>query len=283
MLSRAGYQPPFGVDYGARVVSRVTGAVAVVTGASSGIGAATAVELARRGATVVGVARRATELEHTMAACRTHTAACYGEVADVADRAAAGHVVTAAIERYGRVDIVVNNAGISLHKNAGQTTVVEIEHLFAVNFFGAVYLTMAALPAMLARGSGSIVNVTSVAGYLPNPGEAAYGASKAALSLWSHGLAVDLHDSGVHVGVLSPGPIDTEIWLKDASAATYRGRLFPPDVVAQGVARMIEGRRTHLTVPRRYGAVGALYPLLGRPMRWGLRAFAARGQRAAQR
>src|SRR5438876_697798 len=119
---------------------------------------------------------------------------------------------------------------------------------------------------------------TVVAGYVPNPGESAYGASKAALSRWSHGLAVDLHDTGVHVGVLSPGPIDTEIWSLDEEL-TYNGRLYPPQVVADGVAHMIERGVTHMTVPRRYGAVGVLYPLLGRPMRWGLRKYEERAKK----
>src|SRR5213078_1869494 len=105
------------------------------------------------------------------------------------------------------------------------------EEIMAVNFFGPVALVAATLPAMLERGSGSIVNVTSVSGYVPNPGEPAYGASKAALSRWSHGLAIDLHGTGVHVGVLSTGPIETEIWTKDQTA-DYHGKLYPPEVVA---------------------------------------------------
>jgi len=195
--------------------------------------------------------------------------------ADVSSREACGEVVRATEARFGHIDIVVNNAGISIHKNAARTSVDEIERVMAVNFFGAVFLTLAALPGMLERRFGSVINVTSVAGYVPNPGESAYGASKAALSRWSHGLAVDLHGTGVHVGVLSPGPIDTEIWSLDEELS-YQGRLYPPQVVAAGVARMIERRVAHLTVPRRYGAVGALYPMLGRPMRWGLRRYEAR-------
>jgi len=142
-----------------------------------------------------------------------------------------------------------------------------------VNFFGAIYLADAVLPGMMARGHGSIVNITSVAGYVPTPDEPAYGASKAALSRWSHGLAIALHDTGVHVGVLSPGPIDTEIW--EHTGNEYHGKLFPATVVADGIVRMIEKRLVHLTVPRRFGAVGAMYPLVGRPVRWGLRRYAA--------
>ena len=258
---------------------RIAGSVALVTGASEGIGAAIATDLARRGATVVVVARRAELLEAVAASCRAHTPESFAQVADVSDRASAEAAVRAAEERLGRVDIVVNNAGISVHKPAAETTVEEIERLVAVNYLGAVYTTMAALPGMLERRRGSIVNITSVAGYLPNPGESAYGATKAALSLWSHGLGVDVHGTGVHVGVVSPGPIDTEIWAKEAHAAPYDGPKFPPQVVADAVTRVIEKELTHLTAPRRYGAVGAMYPLAGRPMRWGLRRFARAGQR----
>jgi short-subunit dehydrogenase len=246
--------------------------VAIVTGASSGIGAAVAVELARRGARVVAVARRQDRLTAVVESCRISSPESVAHQADVSSREACEEIVRATESRLGRVDIVVNNAGISIHKNATQTSVDDVERVMAVNFFAPMFLSSAALPGMLDRRSGSIINVTSVAGYVPNPGESAYGASKAALSRWSHGLAVDLHGTGVHVGVLSPGPIDTEIWSLDEQS-TYRGKLYPPAVVAAGVARMIERGLTHLTVPRRYGAVGALYPLLGRPMRWGMRRY----------
>jgi NAD(P)-dependent dehydrogenase (short-subunit alcohol dehydrogenase family) len=249
--------------------------VAIVTGASSGIGAAVAVDLARRGARVVAVARRPEPLAATAAACCAHSPESVAHPADVSSREACEEVVRTTEARFGRIDIVVNDAGISVHKNAARTSVDDVERVMAVNFFGPVFLTMAALPGMLERRSGSVVNVTSVAGYVPNPGESAYGASKAALSRWSHGLAVDLPDTGVCVGVLSPGPIDTEIWSLDEELS-YTGKLFPPSLVAEGVVRMVEHGLAHLTVPRRYGAVGALYPLLGRPMRWGMRRFESR-------
>jgi short-subunit dehydrogenase len=131
---------------------------------------------------------------------------------------------------------------------------------------------------MLDRRQGAVVNITSVAGYVPNPGESAYGAAKAALSLWTHGLAVDLHGTGVQVTVLSPGPIDTEIWSLDEELS-YTGKLYPPQVVADAVADAVEKGWVHRTIPRRYGLVGALYPILGRPMRWGLRRYAAQVDR----
>jgi short-subunit dehydrogenase len=255
------------------------GATVVVTGASAGIGAATALAFAQRGANVVGVARRADRLADAIGACERAGARALAVAGDVAVVGDAERVLAAAQEAFGPVDVVVNNAGIGLHKNAADTTVEEIERVFAVNFFGAVRMTMAALPGMLERRRGSIVNVTSVAGYLPNPNESGYGATKAALSLWSHGLGVDLAGRGVHVGVLSPGPIDTEIWGLDGSGATYSGKLYPPSVVAEAAVEMVEKGIVHRTAPRAYGAVGAVYPLVGRPMRWGLRRYAAAERR----
>lgn len=258
---------------------RIRGAAAIVTGASSGIGAATAIELARRGATVVAVARRADRLAEVVEQCRRHGTDAFAHPADVSDRAACDDVAAAAAARFGRVDAVVNNAGISLRRHAARASVEEIERVMQINFLGAVYLTMAVLPGMVERRRGSIVNVTSVAGYIPNPHESAYGASKAALSMWSHGLAVDLAGTGVHIGVLSPGPIDTEIWEKDEEEAAYDGKLYPPSMVAEGIARMIEAETVHATVPRQYGLVGAFYPLVGGLMRKGLVEFQRRAER----
>ena len=256
---------------------RIGGSVAIVTGASSGIGAAVAIDLARRGARVVAVARRADRLAETVAACESAGSEAIAHAADVSSRSACDGVVAAANDRFGPVDILVNNAGISLRRHAARTSVEEIEEVVAVNLLGPAYLATAVLPAMLERRRGSIVNITSVAGYVPTPRESMYGATKAALSHWSHVLAIDLHGTGVHVGVVSPGPIATEIWDKDAEPATYEGKLYPPELVAEAVAESIERERVHLTVPRRFGVVGALYPILQRPMRWGLRRFEERG------
>ncbi len=255
---------------------QIRGSVAIVTGASSGIGRAVAVDLARRGATVVGVARRAAELEATAEECRRHAPGSFAHVADVSSRHACAATVASVTERLGRVDILVNNAGISIRKPAVETALDEVERAIAVNYYAPVALTMAALPGMLERRRGAIMNLTSVAGYLPNPKESAYCASKAALSLWSHVMSLELAGTGVHVGVVSPGAIDTEIWAKDEYASSYTGKLCPPEKVAVQLARSIERKRVHVTVPRRFGLPPALYPLFGRPMRWGLRRYEAR-------
>jgi short-subunit dehydrogenase len=252
-----------------------------VTGAASGIGEAVAREFAARGATVVAVDRRPDRLPEILVACRATSPDSFTHTADVSSRADCDAAVSTTIERLGRVDILVNNAGVPLHKHVAETRIEDIEAMMSVNFFGAVYLTYAALPHMLAQRRGSIVNISSVAGYIPNPREAAYGASKAALSLWTHGLSNELAGSGVHAGVLSPGPTATSIWREFSSPVRYRGKMFPPRVVALAAARMIEREKTHMTAPRRYGMIGALYPLLGRQIRWGLRRFDAKAQRKA--
>ncbi|HEV3452679.1 MAG TPA: SDR family NAD(P)-dependent oxidoreductase, partial [Acidimicrobiia bacterium] len=127
------------------------GRVAVVTGASSGIGAAIATDLAGRGARVVAVARRAERLAEVVETCRVSSPDSIAQPADVSSRPACDEIIAATEARFGRVDILVNNAGISIHKNAARTSVEEIERLMAVNFFAPVYLSMAALPGMLER------------------------------------------------------------------------------------------------------------------------------------
>jgi len=250
----------------------IRGKVAVVTGASSGIGAAIAAELARRGAVVAAVARREDKLAATVAQCRLWSPRSIAVPGDVADRATCRRIIDTAAG-LGPVEVLVNNAGISPAEDPVAHGVEDVETIFAVNFLGPVFLAGLVLPGMVDRGRGSIVNVTSVSGGVPNPGESAYGASKAALARWSHGLAVDLRATGVHVGVLSPGPIDTEIWGQ--TGTVYSGKLFAPEVVARAAVRMIQHEQVQVTVPRRFGAVGAFYPLAGRPMRWGLRRYAA--------
>jgi len=261
---------------------KISGKVAIVTGASSGIGRAVAFELAGRGATVASVARRENELAATVEQCRRSTPASFDLVEDLSSREACERTVSTVLDRCGRVDIVVNNAGISIRKPAVETTVEDVERVMRINFFAPVYLTLAALPGMLERRAGSVVNITSVAGYLPNPKESAYGASKAALSMWSHGLAVDLHGTGVHIGVVSPGPIATEIWDKDEYAASYTGKLYPPEVVAVAVARSIEQGHVQRTAPRKFGIPQMLYPIFGGAMRRGLRRYDARVEQSSR-
>jgi short-subunit dehydrogenase len=214
----------------------VRGAKILVTGASSGIGAALARRLAREGATVGIVARRAARLEEVLADCREHAPESAMWPADLGDLATAESVALQAWDTFGHLDAVVHNAGIPKRRHVTQLTPDEVEHVMRVNFLAPARMTLALLPRMLERGSGWIVNVSSVAGRLGNANESAYSASKFALCGWSEAIAVDLWDTGIKVRLVNPGPIDTEIWdLPGEDAPLFEIDKFPADDVAKGI------------------------------------------------
>jgi NAD(P)-dependent dehydrogenase (short-subunit alcohol dehydrogenase family) len=227
------------------------GAVAVVTGASSGIGAAIARDLASRGTTVVACARRREPLERVVEKCRRGAPASEAVVCDVGEREQVEGLVRDVLARHGRIDVLVNNAGIPMRVHATRLTAEQVERVMRIDFLGAVWATLAALPSMLARRSGHIVNVSSVAGRLPSPREAAYTAAKHALAGWTETLAVDLEGTGVRAHLVNPGPIRTEIWEKVDEPPAYRGRMYPPEGVAAAVRSCLERDRLEVWYPRR--------------------------------
>jgi short-subunit dehydrogenase len=184
----------------------------LVTGASSGIGAELAEQLAKRGATVGLVARRADRLAEVLERCQAHAPDSRMWVADLADPAAVEDVAAKALAELGRVDVLVNNAGIPKRRRVAALDLATVENVMRINYLAAVQLTLALLPQMLERNSGRIVNLASVAATLSPPGESAYAASKAALAVFSESMAVDLWDTGIKVTVVYPGVVDTELF-----------------------------------------------------------------------
>jgi short-subunit dehydrogenase len=218
------------------------GRTALVTGASSGIGAATARELAGRGFTVGIVARRAERLAEVLETCREHTPKSRMWAADLSDSVVAAELAIDAWDELGGLDVLVNNAGIPMRRTVERLEMHEIVRVMRVNFFSPVAMTLALLPRMLERGQGCIVNVSSLGGRLGIPIEAAYCASKFAMSGWSETMALDLANTGVRVRLVLPGAIDTEIWgLPGNDPAMYRGPLTPAEEVATGIADAIDG------------------------------------------
>jgi short-subunit dehydrogenase len=220
----------------------VQGKRVLVTGASSGIGAALARLLGREGATVGIVARREDRLKEVLADC--HAAGSSDSrlwAADLGDVERAEQIALEAWDAFGHLDALVNNAAIPKRRRVTELTNEEIERVMRVNFFSPARMTLAVLPRMLERDAGVIVNVSSMGGRLGIMHETAYCASKFALCGWSESLALDLWDTGVKIRLVEPGPIDTEIWdLPDNEAPLYEGPKVPPEVVAEGIIAALD-------------------------------------------
>ncbi|OBI98259.1 short-chain dehydrogenase [Mycobacterium alsense] len=223
----------------------------LITGASSGLGAALARQLAGRQAVVGLVARRRDRLAQVLADCRRASPGSAMWVADLADTAALAELARQAWDGLGGIDVLINNAAIPKRRPVTALRPDEVEDVMRVNFFAPTRLTLALLPRMLSRGTGLIVNVSSVGGRLGIIHESAYCASKFALCGWSEAMAVDLHGTGVSVKLIEPGPVDTEIWDRPGSEEPlYQGPKVDPDVVAEGVIDALGGDKFEHYVPR---------------------------------
>ncbi|QJE73847.1 SDR family oxidoreductase [Aerophototrophica crusticola] len=196
------------------------GQVVWITGASSGIGEALAKELAGQGARLVLSARRQAELERVRDACGGHNAPVVLLPLDVADTDSAPQAVARALEAFGRVDMLVNNAGISQRSLARDTSLEVDRRIMEVNFFGTVALTKALLPHLVTQGSGRLVAISSIVGKFGSPLRSAYSASKHALHGFFDSLRAELAGTGVQVTLVCPGFIRTEV---SANALTGDG------------------------------------------------------------
>ncbi len=224
--------------------------VSIVTGASSGIGAALARELARRGTMVALVARRADRLDEVLADCVVTAPASRSYPADLSDPERAAELALTIWDDFGGVDVLVNNAGIPLRRPVQRVTMDEVRRAMTVNYFSPVAMTLALLPGMLARRRGTIVNVSSLGGRLGIPTEAAYCGSKFALAGWSESMAGDLAGTGVSVRLVLPGAIDTEIWDQPGNDdPLYHGPKEPPEAIAAGIADCIDGSTFEHYIP----------------------------------
>ncbi len=221
---------------------QTAGSNILVTGASSGIGAELAPQLAEAGATVGIVARRADRLEAVLERCRAHAPGSRMWTADLGDLELAERVALEAWDAFGHLDCLVNNAAIPKRMPLTRLTPADVAHVMDVDFHSPVRMGMAVLPRMLERGSGEIVNVSSLGGRLGIAHEAAYCAAKFALCGWSEVMAIDLQGTGVHVKLVLPGPIETEIWDQpDNVEPLYDGPFVPAADCAADIVRAIEG------------------------------------------
>lgn len=224
---------------------RLSGKVALVTGASSGIGAATARELARQGAKVILAARRSEELDAQVSAITAAGGQAVSIPTDVTDDAQVARLAERLEAEYGGVDILVNNAGIGSLRSFARSAPEDIERTMRTNLLGMMLLTRALLPGMLARKRGVVIAVASVAGFIAT--DPVYSASKYGVRGFVLSLRRQLAGSGVSAAVVSPGFIRTPM------NPNSRSRLIPgPEVVARAIARQAIRPRREVVVPRYY-------------------------------
>ncbi|NUU19995.1 MAG: SDR family oxidoreductase [Streptomycetaceae bacterium] len=192
------------------MTGRFEGKRVLVTGASSGIGAATARAFAREGATVGLAARRADRLADVLADCRADAPESVALTVDLERVDELEEFAADAAKQLGGIDVLVNNAGIPKRRRAARLTPADLREVMSVNYEAPVRLTAALLPAMLERRSGHIVNVSSMGVHMFSMGAGAYAASKAAVELWTEALYLELAGTGVAAHLLVPGTTATE-------------------------------------------------------------------------
>jgi NADP-dependent 3-hydroxy acid dehydrogenase YdfG len=223
----------------------IAGKVVVITGASSGIGEAAARLLAAEGASLSLGARRKDRLDRLAgeirkAGCQVHVA-----VTDVVRRADVEALVRGAREAFGRVDVLVNNAGLMPLSPFERLKVEDWDRMIDVNVKGVLYGIAAALPLMKEQRSGHIINVSSVAGHKVRPGNSVYAATKHAVRVISEGLRMEVKPYGIRTTIISPGAVATELAdsvtepdLRERTRALY-AMAIPADVIARAIAYAI--------------------------------------------
>jgi len=248
------------------------GSVVVVTGASSGIGRATAVAFAARGATVVCSARREERLKELVEEIEGRGGRARAVACDVSEWEQVQRLATNVREEFGRCDVLVNNAGVPGGGPFAELSLEQIESVTRINFMGVLYCTKAFLPMMLEAGRGHVVNVASLAGRFAVPGASVYTATKHAVVAFSEALHYEVSERGLRVTAVNPGLVATEGFPhQDALAKGRRGLVMRPERIADVIVRVVEtGKAPEVSVPRWLSALQAVRILAPPLYRFGL-------------
>jgi short-subunit dehydrogenase len=222
----------------------------LITGASSGIGKMTALAMARVGARLALVARRAERLKDVVSEIRGHGGVAEAFPCDVTVAGAMEAAVQGCVRVYGRLDVLVNNAGAGFFATIEQTTVEDFDQILAINLKGAFHGIRAALPVMRSQGTGHIINVASTAGRRGSPYVGAYCASKFALVGLTESLRVELLGSGIHVSLICPGATRTEFFDVARRRTQHHQGLVGPvesaELVASRIVKLVRHPRAEV-------------------------------------
>ncbi len=245
----------------AQIQQALEGKVALVTGATSGIGASTAVAYARAGARVMITGRQADAAEATAASINENGGEVAVHLGDVTDPAFGAKLVAATVEAFGRLDVVANVAGVITRGDATETTDEEWYRNFKVNVDAVFFLSRAAIPVFRGQGGGVIVNLASNVGLVGSTGLPAYCASKGAVVLLTKAMALDHAAEGIRINALCPGAVDTpmlvsghhktgrtaEEVLASNEASIPQGRIPTPDEIAASMVFLASDASAHIT------------------------------------
>jgi len=244
--------------------------VVLITGASNGIGKQLAFDFAARGAVVVGCGRSIARLKETLKEVRRASPSSAMIGCDVSDAEQVQGMVAKALADHGKIDMLINNAGIGMRRPFVETSIETVDAITRTNYLGAVYCAHAVLPAMIARGRGHIVNISSVAGKIGTLNLAAYCGSKFALNGWSESLYHELKPLGINVSLICPGPVATGFNrdFRDTEPKSPPNLIVPVEAVCREIVRAIEKNRFEVVMPRRLALLAAFHRHMPRLFRF---------------
>ena len=223
------------------MTNNIEGKIVVITGASSGLGEATARHLSQQGATVVFGARRVERIEALARELESGGRKAMAIQTDVTQSAQVQRLVDAAVAAYGRIDVMINNAGLMPHSPLERLKIADWDRMIDVNIKGVLYGIAAALPHMKQQKSGHFINVSSVAGHKVRPGGAVYSATKHAVLALSEGLRQEVKPYNIRTTVISPGAVATELpdSITEADVAASVRKIYEHAIPADAFARAV--------------------------------------------
>ena len=247
-------------------MSRLKGKNIVITGASSGIGADVAIEVAKQGGNPILIARRAERLDELLNQIKVDfgiDGMAYS--LDVSNTDEVSRIFELIYREAGNIDVLINNAGFAQFKDVHETTNEEVKAMFEVNVFGLIACTTAVLPTMKARNTGQIINIASIIGKIPTPKASAYAATKHAVLGFTNALRMETSDTNIQITAINPGPVKTAFFQIADQQGNYTknisNMMLDSKTVARKIVSTIGTKKRELNLPGWMGFGGKCYAL----------------------